>query len=200
MRLSHSNILAVFFSANSAELLEGMNWYENASRVCFAIAQQHEVDTSTVVGVLSALSPNNRWSRNVSDTEALVSAFVKGDDTDAVRVSTYGKNKAKAISILQGEIPLAVLGGLKVRAFYQCIMGNNDAVCVDGHAYSIWAGERVTTTKTPSISEKLYNAIADDYRAAAEQITNILGAPYSAAQVQAVTWVVWRNHFGGKRK
>jgi hypothetical protein len=189
----------VYFSANAAELHEGHQWYDNAREVCQHIADNTSLSLDTVVGVLAALSPNNRWDKNVADTERLIKVSQAGEDTDLIKVSTYGKNKEKAIRILTGESPNAVLGGLKVRAFYRCILGS-DAVCIDGHAYAIWAGERISTTKTPSISPKLYAAIANDYRIAAERISQIKGVELAACQVQAVTWVVWRNHFGGKRK
>lgn len=199
MNLTHANILAVYFSANAAELHEGHEWYNNARDICRHIADDTKLSLEKVVGVLAALSPNNRWDKNVADTERLIKVFQAGEDTDLIKVSTYNKNKEKAVRILNGELPLDVLGGLKVRAFYRCILGSN-AVCIDGHAYAIWAGERISTTKTPSISPKLYAAIADDYRTAALQISEIKGVELSPCQVQAVTWVVWRNHFGGKRK
>ena len=125
--------------------------------------------------------------------------FAAGGSCDAVKVSTFGKNKGKAIAILKGALPLDVLGGSKVRAFYLCIIGH-DSVCVDGHAYSIWLGHRVATSATPKISEKLYEKISQDYRVAAQQINLITGEEYTPAQVQAVTWVVWRNLFSGGLK
>jgi hypothetical protein len=199
MNITHGNILAVFFSASTTERLEGLEWYARATRISRELADAYKVTNGfdTVAGIIAALSPNNRWHRNVQDAEALIRAYTLGTNLDAVKVSTYSKNKTKAIAILNGENPLDILGGNKVRAFYRCIIGEDD-VCVDGHAYSIWLGQRVPTTKTPKISDKLYQAIAEDYRIAASQINTILGSnTYSPAQVQAVTWVTWRNHNKG---
>lgn len=192
MNITHGNILAVFFTASTAEVCEGREWYSTANEYACRLAQRYDVHVETAAGVIAALSPNNRWNRNLIDAEALIKAYVSDGDVRDIKVSTFNKNKAKAISILDGGDPLDVLGGRKVRAFYQCIM-DDDAVCVDGHAYSIWLGQRVTTTKTPSISAKLYEQIANDYRKATEQINNITGQHFTPAQVQAVTWVVWRN-------
>jgi hypothetical protein len=152
-----------------------------------------------VAGVIAALSPNNRWQRNVSDAEALIKAYVFGDDIDAIKVSTYSKNKEKAIKILRGGCPPDVLGGLKVRAFYSCIAGGDD-VCIDGHAFAIWSGQRITTSKTPNITPKLYAKVAEDYRVAASVINQVLNDNLTAAEVQAVTWVAWRNLFKGGAK
>jgi hypothetical protein len=127
----------------------------------------------------------------------LVKAFYLGEvNLKAVKVSTFNKNKDKAIRILSGEDPRDVLGGLKVRAFYECITGGNQ-VCVDGHAYSIWLGQRVATSSTPKISPKLYATIAHDYHLAAQQVNQITGKQYTGSQVQAITWVAWRNLIAG---
>jgi hypothetical protein len=198
MNITHGNILAVFFSANESDILEGINWYPNAKFTSYKISQKYDLETYVVAGVIAALSPNNRWSRNISDAEALIKAFTLNDgNVEAVKVSTFGKNKEKATQILRGENPADVLGGLKVRAFYECIMGG-ESVCVDGHAYSIWLGQRVPTTKTPKISPKLYATIQADYLLAAEQISKITGKQYTGSDIQAITWLAWRNLYAGR--
>lgn len=195
--ITHGSILAVYLSASQAELLEGYEWYTRASGIAFLISQTYGITKEQAAGVIAALSPNNRWERNTLDAEALVKVVTRGGDPRSIKVSTFHKNKAKAVAILKGSDPLEVLGGLKVRAFYECIMGNDDAVCVDGHAYAIWLGQRVPTSKTPKISAKLYETIANDYRLATAQVNRITSAGVVPAQVQAVTWVVWRNLIRG---
>lgn len=199
MNITHGNILAVFFSAGEVERHEGLSWYARANIVANNIANAYDVPGGavTVAGVIAALSPNNRWERNVADAERLIRAYSLGEEIDAIKVCTFSKNKDKALAILNGVAPLDVLGGNKVRAFFDCIAyPASEAVCVDGHAYAIWLGQRVPTTKTPSISDKLYDQIANDYRKAAEQINSITKHYYSASQIQAITWVAWRNIVG----
>jgi hypothetical protein len=193
--ISHGYILATFFNATPAELADGATWYQRASKAAAIIASRYSLSADTVAGVIAALSPNNRWERNVSDADQLCRAFTLGGYTaaDRVKVSTYGANKLKALQILAGESPLDVLGGLKVRAFYGSIIGDDSAVCIDGHAYAIWAGERIATTKTPKIGLKLYNSISIDYIRAAVTINGIMGANYSPAQIQAITWLAYRR-------
>ena len=194
MQLSHGNILAVFFAATDTEILYGSRWYADALSVCSTVAQATGLPVSTVAGVTAALSPNNRWFRNQSDAAALCRAFAAGTmaDAQAIKVATFNNNKEKALRILDGESPLEVLGGLKVRAFYSCILGD-DAVCVDGHAYAIWLGSYVPTTKTPKLSPKLYASITAAYGQAAETINTVTGSNYSAAQIQSITWTVWQR-------
>lgn len=192
--ISHGQILAVFFTANDSELLAGSRFYPDALAYCQQLSRQYGCSVECAAGVVAALSPNNNWQRNQSDANTLIRAFCLGGHADAnsVKVATYNANKIKALNILSGAEPLSILGGLKVRAFYDCIIGG-DSVCVDGHAYAIWTGERIPTTKTPKISPKLYAAITADYRLAAKQINQIMGANYSACQIQAITWLVWRR-------
>lgn len=193
--VSHGTILAVFFNATPTEVVDGAQWYIRAKDAAVVIADRYGLSLETVVGVIAALSPNNKWNRNVTDADQLCRAFTLGGHpaADSIKVSTYKANKLKALRILSGEQSWNVLGGLKVRAFYGCIMGDTMSVCVDGHAYAIWMGERIPTTKTAKISPKLYVAISADYRRAAETVNNIMGANYSASQIQAITWIAYRR-------
>ena len=68
-------------------------------------------------------------------------------------------------------------------------MGEDD-VCIDGHAYSIWFGDRVTLAKVPSIGKKLRAQIKSDYMAVADK-NNL--KPF---EVQAITWVAHRRLHG----
>lgn len=193
--LTYSHILAVFFSATDHERSHGSDWYLTAHKSAQSMADRYGVSLSTVAGVIAALSPNNRWERNLIDADRLIRLHTFGspDDTAQLKVSTYGANKRKALSILDGTSPMDALGGLKVRAFYGCIMGDPDAVCVDGHAYAIWQGQYIPTTRTPKISAKLYAAITADYKQATATINAIMGANYLPSQIQAITWTAWHR-------
>jgi hypothetical protein len=195
-------IIGTFFLGSPSQVAAGATWYKRANDECHRLWQSHNVSLRTAAGVVAALSPNNAWDRNIADANALCAAYCTGDGADdarQVKVCTFNGNKEKAIRILEGEEPLSVLGGLKVRSFFLCILGGGKAVCVDGHAFSIWAGERVATSATPSISTKLYNEIAADYVTATDMINSILSTDYSPAQVQAITWVVHRDLYKGQR-
>ena len=64
------------------------------------MAIKHDVPVYIAVAVIAALSPNNKWSRNLVNADALIGAFINGDGIDSVKVSTYHKMKAKAWDIL----------------------------------------------------------------------------------------------------
>jgi len=198
--MSVYSILGCFFTASAAEKNEGFNWYDDVHKRALAISDNHEVPLDVVCGVIAALSPNNRWERNLRDANKLIEiAKAGGNDEDlkAAKVSTFNRNKDKAIRIIREPEPdiMTILSGRKVQAFFACILDPKrvDYVCVDGHAYSIWLGERLPTTQTPAISAKLYNQISQDYAQAAGIIMDVTGEVYTPAQVQAITWVAWRN-------
>jgi hypothetical protein len=192
--ITYGNILAVFFKATDLETINGAEWYPAANRAAQIMALRYSVTLEIAAGVIAALSPNNRWERNLLDADSMIRAYSAGgyDAAHSIKVGTYNANKIKALAILSGDDCLQILGGLKVRAFYDCILAG-DSVCVDGHAYAIWTGGYIPTTKTPKITPKLYEAISADYRLAAATINSILQAEYSAAQIQAITWLAWRR-------
>jgi len=192
--ITYGNILAVFLNATDLERINGAQWYLVANQAAAVLASRYQIPLSAAAGVIAALSPNNRWNRNLIDADSLVRAYSTGglELANTIKVATYNNNKTKALSILNGAEPLDILGGLKVRAFYGCIIGQDD-VCVDGHAYAIWQGHYIPTTKTPKITPKIYSLIVADYELATDKINLILSADYTPAQIQAITWIAWRR-------
>jgi hypothetical protein len=197
-----NNILAVYFQATKIDQIEGENWYSNAHTICQRIAEEFGLPINTVAGVIAALSPNNKWESNIIDCENLIKAY--SFEIAYPKVSTFHLNKSKAITILERKLSShsdieQVLRGNKIVAFYQQIATNAkcDVVTVDGHAYNIWNGSAVALDQVPSISNKLYGVVSDAYRDAAKIINNVQGVSYSAAQIQAITWVAWRRMIKG---
>ena len=190
------NIKAIHALASAGEIADGKAWYGVAKSVAIVLAEQYGVTAAQAVGVLAALSPRNKWSRNIIDAEQLIAAYVAAgsDQARLTKVCTFGANKEKAIKILESNaetIPtvLDILSGPKLREFASCIAGLDD-VCIDGHAWCIWQGSRVTLADVPSIGVKLRREIKADYAQAAAD----LGLrPF---ELQAITWVTWRRIHG----
>lgn len=192
------NILAMYMQASPVDTQEGTVWYNNAYQICWALSDKYNLPLSTVVGVVSALSPNNKWDRNIFDAENIIHAYCMGYDYP--KVCTFTGNKDKAITILECEIDsseniCAILKGNKTIAFFRGIYTNGqcDEITVDGHAFNIWRGMYTSLNEVPAISNKLYKAVSDAYKEAAETINNLEGTKYSAAQIQAITWVTHRR-------
>ena len=114
-QLSHNarEIVAKFTLATSQEVQLGVDWYPSALDIANRIAVKYGVSAETAAGVIAALSPNNRWERNIVDAENIIKCWAAGgtrSDLLAVKVCTYGKMKEKAIDILTTPI------GVKLRA------------------------------------------------------------------------------------
>jgi hypothetical protein len=188
-------IIAVHNLSSLSDRNQGLNWYARALTFAVQLSDQYQIETLTIVGVIAALSPRNRWERNMQDAESMVKVAANGgtfDDLMLLKVCTFTTGKTKAARILADRLTdrdalLAILKGPKLCEFFNCILGDTDDVCIDGHAYSVWVGDRITLANVPSIGKKLRASIKADYQAAAE----ILGL--RTHELQAITWVCWKR-------
>ena len=190
------NILKVYRRATTEDVANGVEWYDRAKRYAETISKQTGVNIHTVIGVMAALSPNNKWERNVVNARDLIAGFLNGDGIDDIKVSTYNAMKNKAWSILE-QMPdhegvIDILNGQKIVSFYRNIMGD-DTCTVDGHAKNIYYGERhgLTDDKT-NVGKKEYKTISDAYVKAGKRV-RVNGRSLKAFEIQAITWVVWRR-------
>lgn len=190
------NIIKIYKLATPEEKRDGIVWYANAYSDCNRISLDLSVPVHIVTGVVAALSPNNKWDRNVTNARELIQAFVNGDGMDSVKVSTYHTMKKKAWSILEDmpdhEGVIVLLNGQKIVSFYRNIMGD-DTCTVDGHAKNIYYGERhgLTDDRT-NVGKKEYKTISDAYVKAGKRV-RVNGRSLKAFEIQAITWVVWRR-------
>ena len=194
-----NNIKAIYSLSTIQEKIDGANWYESAHKIALNLADNYGLTLQTAAGVIAALSPRNKWSRNVIDAENLIETFVRDPESAVkIKVCTFNKNKEKALKILRNNQDFftdntrEILSGPKLNEFFNCILGVEDDVCIDGHAYCIFNGSRTSLKDVPSIGVKLRKEIKSDFRKAAAKF-NI-----SAAQMQAITWVTWRRIHGIK--
>ena len=192
------SITAVFNLASQADKNQGLNWYARALTFAVQLSDIYDIETATIVGVIAALSPRNRWERNMQDAESMVKVYAAGGDySDLVKlkVCTFSTGKQKAATILTDKVSdrdalLAILKGPKLCEFFNCILGDVDDVCIDGHAYSIWVGDRITLANVPSIGKKLRQTIKADYQQAAKNLG------LKSHELQAITWVCWKRIHG----
>jgi len=189
------NILKVYRRATPEDTVNGLEWYDRAKRHAKAISTKYFIHTHTVIGVMAALSPNNRWERNVKDTERMCQAWINGEDLSDFKVSCYNTMKAKAWSILEDDLTddddiLTRLNGQKIRSFYSNIRGL-DEVTIDGHAYNIALGIRqgLTSDKT-NMGKKLYRDMQSAYVKAAKRVG------VKPHELQAITWTTWKREWG----
>ena len=197
MTLAVKNIIAMRRKAKPADVAHGIAWYAEAYEECRIMADKYDLPEYIVVGVVAALSPNNRWTINVTNADDLIAAWRNGGKPDDVSVCTYNAMKLKAWSILE-QMPMryyehdtvivdevkAILNGKKIVCFYENIMGN------------IAYNERVNLTDSKTtIGVVEYRNLQDAYRIAASRC-RVNGKRLKAYELQAITWVTWRKLHG----
>lgn len=191
---SVANILAVYNGARADHIRFGLGWYPLANRYAARMGGGRGYHLERNAGIIAALSPLNHWTNNVRKAQQVISkrgniVVVKGQPNGI----GLGKNVIKACAIYKGADPLDVLSGDKVRAFYRTIVNPTGDVrpTVDRHAFDIAVGERTDEKRRGILSRKgVYEDFADAYREAAKVAG--IGAP----QMQAITWVAWREALG----
>lgn len=181
-----NNVLQVYQSCSLAEMLESKDWYARARLWCEHRARMYGLEVRTVAGVISALSPRNKWERNLVDADQLLYAVFNGYSASWVVSSTYMKNVLKAYDIALYQRPELVGNGLKTQAFIDCIADPScDAVVVD-----VWAMRVLTADlnwKARGLSDNEYHECAQAYRDAGKEVK------LTPMEMQAVTWCAVRN-------
>jgi hypothetical protein len=176
-----ANILVTLGRAKPEHYREGIDWYQHAHTLARVLAGLHGISIEQAAGVLAALSPQLSWPRNVAYAEQFLAT---GD------APVLGRSKRSAARILQGEPPLSVLQGPKVRAFFANIADpdGTDAVTVDRHAHDVAVGQRFGDARRPLLGRQGgYDLLAAAFRLAAAKV----GLQPSA--VQAITWLAWKG-------
>jgi len=186
------NILKTYRIATVSDVSNGVEWYDRAKRMAAWIATETNIPEATVIGVMAALSPNNRWERNCKDALTMCQAWINGDTTDDFKVSCYNTMKQKAWSILEDDLTtdediLSRLNGQKIRSFYSNIRGL-DEVTIDGHALNIARGQRegLTSDKT-NMGKRQYRELQLAYVTAAKRVK------VKPHVLQAITWTTWKR-------
>ena len=186
------NILKLYRQATNEDTANGVEWYARAERMAEFIAGAAGLPLPTVIGVMAALSPNNRWERNCKDAATMCRAWQNGESMDSFKVSCYNTMKAKAWAILDlgltdDEDILSHLNGQKIRSFYSNIRGL-DEVTIDGHALNIARGKRegLTSDKT-NMGKREYRSMQEAYVRAAKRVN------VKPHVLQAITWTTWKR-------
>lgn len=189
------NILKVYRNASPEDVDKGLHWYDQAKLDAEDIASLYSLPVRAVVGVMAALSPNNKWHQNIKDADAMCKAWACGDSLSDFKVCSYNTMKAKAWSILEDELNddtdiLSRLNGQKIRSFYSNIMGL-DEVTIDGHALNIALGKRETLKDAKTnMGKKQYRELQGAYVRAAKRVK------VKPHVLQAITWTTWRREHG----
>lgn len=178
-----ANIMATYRKASDAQRADGMTWYAEAHALATTLARSAGHSVLRAAGVISALSPQMSWERN----HALA---VRTYAERGISAGALGVSVRKADAIYNGADVLDTLKAPKTSAFALVIADPTDTqnVVIDRHAMSVAHGRQATEPEVTALGRKgFYEAYATAYRKAAAE------AGITASQMQAITWVVWRE-------
>ena len=183
-----NNLTKIAKQASQENWTQGKAWYPAARAFCLVLSNRTGLSVDQIVGILAALSPQCSWEENKRATEELVLSGTIG-----VTVC-YPANVKKAKRILQGEDPALVLGGFKVRAFFNNILYPNTSqdVTVDTHAARAAFNQILFTRseqnfifrrKGNEIIQRAYKTVANAYKV-------------TPCTLQAVIWLTVKDVIG----
>ena len=161
-------------------------WYYNSNGICIKESERLNVPLDRFIGIVAALSPMCSWDDNIRQA----CQVIESDKPELVKVTTYGPNLVKAIKIKQGAEPLDILGGNKVRSFYDNLLDpeTSNKVCIDTHILNCLHG-RILTDK-----EKCLFFKSPRYQVIERIINNeALRYGYKGHELQAILWVTWKG-------
>lgn len=183
------NITRLFREALQSDVETAAEWYVDAHRIARVLAHDSGYTTSQAAGVIAAVSPLQSWGANVNLASRILAS---GGLT-----SGYLKlGLSKATAILNGADVEATLKGDKTVNFYRSIVSAGQyGVCIDRHAYSLAVNTRFKDGEIPTLKGKRYDAVVECYTRAAKILSAEYGISLTPAQVQSVTWVLWRRKF-----
>ena len=184
------NLREWFKRATDDELNQGLTWYAEAQEYAQELSNTFGVSGEIAAGVISALSPNNKWNRNKFDAMQVLQAVRDGRSPDDVKVCTYNANKAKAFEIAMGNTRI-LKQSPKTYAFARNVGAlDPDHVTIDKwHLRACQTTSRKPVQASESVTPKQYRIIEDETAKVAREM-GVTGYVF-----QAVVWVTIRNQW-----
>lgn len=162
-----------------------VDWYQEAHDFACELEITTGVKLDIVCQVIAILSPAVSWELNKKDAHNLLQCY-ESNLANKLKVSTYGANKDKALSVANELLTLQPTA-MKTYAFYTNILtaGQNDNVTVDRHAYK--ALHNIAKGGSVRPSKKEYEELEEAYQILAKE--HNLTPP----QFQAVAWIAYKK-------
>jgi hypothetical protein len=178
------NLDNCFNLASEDNIKGGLAWYQSANDICKDIAQKYNVSTFVASGVISALSPRNKWAKNIQDAYTVFEAVQNNIEAVDTKVSTFHTNKFKAFAIAQGKVAITS-DSKKTYAFCQNIAYLNDYyITID-----VWHLRACFNQTMGSVGDLAYEQIQKLTLSKAKKL-GMRGFEY-----QAILWNSVQNNF-----
>lgn len=168
-----ARILDHYAQADSDTRQAGRDWYPLARSEAAAMAAESGHTVAQCAAVISHLSPRQLWAANLKCAWSLIRTG---------RAACLGGPQDRARAALASADPLSTFGGPKTACFARNIIGDPDAVTIDG-----WQLKVCDVTITQLGRKGVYDALAAIHAG----IARALGEEPRA--LQAITWIVARG-------
>ena len=100
------NLDFYFNLATDEDIKNGKMWYNEGREICKDVASKYNTTTLIAAGVISALSPRNKWEQNIKDAYKVFEAIKQGLNAEDIKVCTFHTNKFKAFAIARSEVKI----------------------------------------------------------------------------------------------
>lgn len=169
-----------FRELDDSSIQAGFSWYAHANAESIILAERHFLSVKRVCAIIAVVSPGTRWEQNLQDAEKIIRFG------EQASVTSYSRNKDKAIAILRGGRVSDYVKGQKVRAFFDNLYRprQSKAVTIDRWMVRVLTGA-ITEKEEKAVfdSRRKYSDLADCVRRYADKI-GIL-----PSQLQAALWI-----------
>ena len=162
---------SLIMRSSLAQVEEASVWYRDAEEVAEEVARNLDVTLEVGASIVSAFSPRERWSTNVSKAIA----YSLGQRPKGLQNNLTMADNAMTMGF-------DALRGLKTNAFARAIAGDTDAVVIDTHMISA-AGMHGPN----GVNKSQYNELADAVRTVAKEFG------ITPRTCQAAIWIVKRG-------
>lgn len=188
LRKMRSNVSHWHDMATPEVIEDGLKWYDDAKHFALMLSNEFDVSPVRAGGVISALSPRNKWERNKIDAWNVFQAVRDNVSHEAVKVSTFNSNKKRAFDIANGNKKIHESSRKTHRFALNVGAFDMSAVTID--TWMLYCFQ--TTSKTRKnldnkITPKQYDLLERKF----QRISHDMG--YAPAHLQAVIWLVIRN-------
>jgi hypothetical protein len=176
---ARTRLRTYFDLATEKHIEDGMLWYSQANKLVDDLSLEFEMCTpEQIAGIISALSPRNKWERNIYDTTQVLRAVEKGKGPEDIKVCTFNTNKHKAFEIARGNLNIDH-SSRKTYSFVKNIANlDSDYVTIDVWHLRAMFGKTVESGLTPSRYDELAKITIEE----ASEV-GLLGYQY-----QAIIW------------
>lgn len=184
------NISKVLHQATADDRAKGKDWYGEARDEAQDIADATGLSLMRVCGIIAALSPRNKWLRNLADARAVCEQRGVG-----YSCATFQANVDKAHNILNMPHSDSLrwdieqeLHGKKVVAFFNNIFDpTSQRVTVDVHMQLAALGRYLPENERPGLTDKIYREIESAIK------TIAMNNGMMPHEVQATAWLTWKG-------